>query len=358
MIDEQTSKRITSLRYILATLVVFIHINIHDFLPENSTSQSVIYQFVFQLINGGIASCAVPLFFMFAAYLQVKKNDTYNTLIAKRIKSLVVPYCFWVGFYLLVFSVGKSLVAYKYPEILTNSNELYYSWSAKDWFHRIIGFSDESLGAPLVAVPFWFVRDLFIFITLSPIIIRAIKKCPFIMFMAVTLFSILGNCPFDHHLNKAIFYYVLGLYWGIYDINIFEKADKISYVEVSALFLFCVITTFCLPESNNLLHWLITASAVIIALKFSKLLLVPEKRYSNLQELSHYSFFVYAAHAPIIVMATQKVLVHLLPTNNSFQLLIIYFVGAIISISISTIIGILLRKYLPSFFAFINGGRK
>ena len=69
-------------------------------------------------ITFGISRCAVPLFFMFAAFLQAKKNDSYLVLLKKRAKSLLLPYVLWMS--LLAFFYGglKLIVARIAPQFL------------------------------------------------------------------------------------------------------------------------------------------------------------------------------------------------------------------------------------------------
>ena len=75
MISEETSKRITSLRFLLAVFVVFIHNTIsqemaveNSYVYNNSTTGVWI-----QNIIAFFTASAVPLFLLFAGYLQVKK---------------------------------------------------------------------------------------------------------------------------------------------------------------------------------------------------------------------------------------------------------------------------------------------
>lgn len=90
-IPAQTSMRITVLRFLLIVLVVFIH---NNFKAEEILKGALEYGYTpFAYENGlfgrwiqifisdGIARCAVPLFFMFASYLQFMKGDSYGVLL-------------------------------------------------------------------------------------------------------------------------------------------------------------------------------------------------------------------------------------------------------------------------------------
>lgn len=75
VITEEASKRITSLRFLLIVLVVFIHNNINDdFIAELLATgsepilfaQNNIGKWIQIVISDGIAMAAVPLFFCLA----------------------------------------------------------------------------------------------------------------------------------------------------------------------------------------------------------------------------------------------------------------------------------------------------
>lgn len=95
IIDSNTSKRITSLRFLLIILVVFIHNCYTTDLIQKIVSQgnvppvfveNAFGYWIKLLITGGIARAAVPLFFMFSAYLQSKKIIHINNYYAKEQK--------------------------------------------------------------------------------------------------------------------------------------------------------------------------------------------------------------------------------------------------------------------------------
>lgn len=90
LMTQETSRRITSLRFILSSLVVFIHNNfraeelaksVEKGLSVPVFNQSEPGAWIQRFISQGIASCAVPLFFLFSAYLFFRKNDSYKTVL-------------------------------------------------------------------------------------------------------------------------------------------------------------------------------------------------------------------------------------------------------------------------------------
>ena len=82
-ISDATSKGITSLRYLLSVLIVFAHNNftVADIAEKftDPAARPIFVQNEFGrwlqfFISIGIANCAVPLFFLFSAFLQAKRN--------------------------------------------------------------------------------------------------------------------------------------------------------------------------------------------------------------------------------------------------------------------------------------------
>lgn len=82
-ISIMTSKRITSLRFLLIVFVIFIHNCYTNELIQNIIEQggeppvfveNEVGHWIKLFITYGIARSAVPLFFMFASFLQTKKK--------------------------------------------------------------------------------------------------------------------------------------------------------------------------------------------------------------------------------------------------------------------------------------------
>ena len=89
-ISEDISKRITSLRFLLAVFVVMIYnyFSKQTIIDASLSGQNFIFkqtlisEWVLLFLSQGICRCAVPLFFMFSSYLQSKnqysmKNDFF-----------------------------------------------------------------------------------------------------------------------------------------------------------------------------------------------------------------------------------------------------------------------------------------
>ena len=369
-IDNDTSRRITSLRFLLIVLVVFIHNcytsqSIQQILDNGGTAplfvENTFGRWIKLFITYGLARCAVPLFFMFSAFLQAKKNDNYPVLLKKRAKSLLLPYALWMAFLAFFYGELKLIIAKIVPQFLGKSEDTCFSWTVLDWIHKILGYKPKIDGSgfdlPEFAVQFWFVRDLLILVILSPIIKWLIKRFPVGFFsLALAAFIIPVRVYFVE--TTAFFFYVAGMYWGIYDIPLFQKIDQIKWKEIIPLFMiaFVVSHTFgggALSTSYNFMVFF----DCLIFIKLSAFIIRKEKLYSLFSYLAGFSFFLFAIHSPLLNGYTSKIWIHFFPMKNTFWSLCQYFIPTLITITIGTGIGIVLKKICPPLFRALNGGR-
>ncbi|MDE6736166.1 MAG: acyltransferase [Treponemataceae bacterium] len=367
-VPRETSKRITSLRFLLAMLVVFIHNNFTAEQIRESIAiggrhilfnQSIAGVWIQRFISGGIASATVPLFFLFAAYLQAMKNDPYKIMLKKKSRSLLVPYILWIAIGFLYFGIGKLAVLKIAPAAIARPDKTLFTMTAHDWVAGIIGFvnKEQADGNPLFAMQFWFVRDLLILTLVSPLLVRLIKKFPAGFFAITVFFFFDGHLKYDAHIQTAFFYYIVGLYWGIYDIPIFENIDRVHWGEVALLFLLSFLSHYTYP-SYFVTASCMTLTACAVLLKCSKAISENETLFSTASYFAGFSFFLFAVHMPILNYVLQKIWLHFLPMKNGFFCLAEYFGVNILTIATGTGIGIALKKCCPPVFSILNGGRK
>lgn len=366
--DANTSQRITALRFLLIIFVVFMHNNFTvELIAEGVAkggaevlfNQGIFGRWLQLFISAGIARGAVPLFMLFAAYLQEIKNDPYPILLKKKTKSLFIPFILWSVFYIVSLNGLKLLLIHFFPSFVQHPDQTFLNWSAQDWFYSVFGYADCfdcEINQPMMVFQFWFLRDLIVLIIISPILRFAIRKYP-IVFLCTIFFVHIMSLSVYFVETQALFYYSLGLYWGIYDIPLFEKIDKISWVESVLIFLFSFFLTWKFFFYNSTVYWLMVFAACQILLKLSSMIVAYEKVFKTASYFASFSFFLFAVHAPILQSAIQRIWLFFFPMKNQFFCIFEYFGVNILTILIGTGAGILLWKLCPRFFGLITGGR-
>ena len=363
-IDETTSKRITALRFLLMIFVVFIHNNftaksIAEILENGEIAplfnQGVVGKWIQLFISDGIGRGAVPLFFLFAAYLQTKKDDRYPVLLKKKAKSLLLPFVLWTAFYVFTYGGIKLIVLQVLPQFVSHPDNTIFTWSAADWFHKILGYR-KTTSTPDIAFQFWFLRDLIILTAISPILKFFIRKYPASFLFALSFIYVIPLRAYFVE-TPALLYYSLGLYWGMYDIPLFEKIDKIGWAESIIVFLLSFFITWRFFKPGSTAYWLMVLTACVILLKLSGVIAVHDKVFKTASYLAVFSFFLFAAHTPALQSGLQIIWLRFFPMKNQFFCIFEYFGVNILTVLIGTGAGIVLRKAFPRFFGLITGGR-
>lgn len=368
-VPAETSRRITSLRFLLAVFVVFIH--------NNFTAESVARMFeqdgimiafcqgaagkwIQLFISNGIARCAVPLFFLFAAYLQCKKDDSYGTLLRKKSRSLVLPFFLWPVLNIVFFVGMKLAVAHLVPGLLARPDVIpQFSWTAADWLHAFFGYGDMESGRTFGGYlgQMWFVRDLFILIVLSPLIRRAVHSFPVCTLVAVSFFYFSDVRPLIVA-EQALFYYTLGFFWAECDVPLFEIAERVKWRALIPLYLALWLATWLAFGEYSPCYWFMVLATCLVLLKCSALIERNEKAFAAASFLAPVSFWLFAVHEPFLMGGVQSVWLKLLPMTTPARCLAEYFCVNILTVALGTASGLLLRKICAPLFSALNGGRK
>lgn len=355
IISEETSKRITSLRFLLIVFVVCIHANlrtneaIHYYHYEFIQPQWV--QMIKDFICVNLGGAAVPLFFFFASFIQFSRNDEYRVVLKKRSKSLLMPYILWTLVTVLLYYISQSV-----PQLVSyfqNPNNIVKNWNFFDWVNLFAYHTDNAY--PLV-YQFWFLRDLIIFIIISPLIKFLCDKLSgfFVIFISII---VIKNISAGFTISSsALSFYVAGYYCARYNVHFFKIADKIKMYEYSILFVLEVYFSRMF-EGKYDFGSMSTIISCLFFMKLSKIFVQNERIYALLEKLSRVSFFLYAVHAPFLGSAINKITQRIIPLQG-ILCLVQFLVAVILTVCIGTMIAVFLRKVCLPVFSIMSGGRK
>ena len=162
---------IDSTRFILAILVVFIHMTDRGLIISSTNSTHPIYTFIDQGFMPYLTTLAIPGFFILSGYLfftgfNVWDWSLYRTKIGNRLHTLLIPFFLWN---LMKYA---SLVLIEFPHLGSNA---YFHVFREYGSLRMFWDGNAELSSPIL-LSTWFLRDLFILCTLSPIFYFVIKK--------------------------------------------------------------------------------------------------------------------------------------------------------------------------------------
>lgn len=354
IIDESLSKRLTSIRFMLIVLVVFIHNNLSEVKFIDSTEIFFIPEYVRiirTLISDIIARSAVPLFFLISGFLLYAKCPMYLTNLKKKVKSILVPYILWILLSVLFFYVAQNISFTK--QYFANPGNIIKNFRIIDWVDIFFGKFTQRAPYPLV-YQFWFLRDLFVLNLLFSIIKVIIDKMPLGYFLILILLWI--NSTNIYIVSpEALLFFSIGYYIVKYQISI-DSIDSISTKDIVIAYLLFIILELFFCDNFILVHKINIILGSIFLLKLTKYFIRNNQLYCKLAWLEEYSFFVYAFHEPLLTVL-KKISVKIIPMHDEF-LLVQYFLVVILGVTVSLLIGIVINKVMPKIYSILTGERR
>ena len=355
-ISAETSSRIEILRFPLIIGVVFIH----NYASTVAMAQSSIglsqngtwVEFIRFFISRGVAQVAVPLFFMISGYLFFLGDWSWNKYLDKlqrRVHTLLTPYLFWNCFTLAVFMVGQSL-----PQ-----THNYFTGSAfppirsatlLDYANALLGITTSSP----IAFQFWFIRDLMALIVLAPAIHFLLARrfaLPTLAALFCLWFSQKG-WPVLWPTVASVFFFCLGAYLTKPGRSV-TSLDRFGPL-ISAGFLGVLILQSAKNGSIPYLDQTVILFGVPSVWWFTQLAIQRPALKSWLMKLGAASFFVFAAHEPLLRI-TRKIAFTMIHPNNDVTTLALYFLIPVGLIAVLTVIHHVLLKACPAFLGIVTG---
>jgi surface polysaccharide O-acyltransferase-like enzyme len=353
--DSALSARFRVLRFPLIVGVVFIHNYSPTVRLLNETvgiaRSAAAVDFVRNIVSQGIARVSVPLFYAVAGYLFFADFDFsfggYLAKLKRRIGTLLIPLIFWNVCTLAVFAIGQHLR-------LTARFFTQSSWPLVADFHPL-DYANAILGVwtlyPIDS-QFWFIRDLLVLVLLAPVLHFALSRKLGLPLLGMLLFLwLLDVHPSLYPSPQATLFFCLGAYFASTQSN-----PAITNRQAGALFFIFGTALVCNSLSPKPLFG---CSVILAGVPFVWWLTgIIGVRTVRLKEwlfgISSSSFFVFAAHEPLLTIFRKLTFAILLP-KSAGSVLFLFFAIPIMEISLLVFAHRLLRRALPSVTAIATG---
>ena len=356
--NEYLSHKLKIISFIAIIFVVIVHSsNLHlSFTSGDQNFQSGYNMFIQYFFSRGITRVASPIFFCISGYLFFLNfkgtKDEFKNKYRKRARSVLLPYLLWslwgIIFYFVLQQIPQSKNFF--------TRELIADYSVNKILHTLF----------INPIPYqlWFLRDLIILIIISPLIYWLIKHfnfIPLIVFFVIWF----GFFGFKYVIfrNDSILFFSLGAYISLYHKDILiKKLDKYYYLIFAFLWFLLVAIKTVLLMNNELffLRSTLQSTSVLVGIialwsAYDIIMKNIEMPNQTILNLCSFTFIIYVFHEPVLTIIN-KGLFYIFGTSE-LKSLIIYFISPALIISISILLGYILKKNTPKFYAFINGKR-
>ena len=350
-ITPRQSQVIDWLRFPLAAAVVLLHAG------ESTTGvyDADFYGTLRIILSQGICRIAVPCFFLFSGFLFFSDMKEWNAQvwlgkIKKRCRTLLVPYLLWNILALLVgFGYGwlrsrfnADIVPSSLMEMLRDHGWLNIFWAS-------------TYGCP-IDYPLWFIRDLIVFVALTPLVFFFVKYCRIwgLAFLFV-VFGLTGSRDLE-----GLFFFMLGAYFRICSVDfmqVFSKAKWPAYLICSVGIALIALTYREHPQIYKYIKYLFVLAGTVSVVNLASSLL-ETGLVSTSAFLSASSFFVYASHGILILHdIAHYITLHLLPFAGTTGKCLVLFVKTGLAVGICLAIFAGMKKWTPKTLGVLTGNR-
>ena len=343
------SDKLKVLSFFSIILVLYIHSGFHNTPDE---IQGMAFNHYLQTsISGMLGRCAVPLFYAISGYLFFLNID--NGMLSvwgkmkRRVKTLLIPFIIAACFF-PAFMVGMEL--FPWTKNYINADGLFsdnFQLPLGDFMQSLF-YKTEGSESPW-AFHLWFLRDLIIIISISPLLYYLRKANAFIL---LTLFFLI---PFFN--IKIGFIYAL--FWFLAGSMFLSRLNRVKSKWILPIFV--LLSGWELVFPNAIWDYLQIPIISLGIIGFWHLYdaLVSEpfdlKRSRRLYLSCQFSFFIYLFHEPTLNVVRKLLTLALGRSSAGFA--INYLISPWVFACLFIVIGYYFRKFWPRLYAVCVGGR-
>ena len=299
----------------------------------------------------------VPLLSMVSGWLFFSFSDNARSELlfrmGRRFKSLYVPLVLWNLLYLaILWSVFE---ADSHSRILEDINLNFGTASPIDYFNAVFGVTHHPIG-----FQFWFVRDLFVTVLVSPILWLLLTRAPLLGAAALALVWLLGFDVWIFFRTDVLFFFYLGGLLRLYKAPL-EISGRVAFLLLATYVCMVALRTaapYFVDTQSEYVDIATRAMRLMGVLAcwgvFQRIALTPIG--AMVARFGGFAFFLHAAHFPLLA-AVKILLWHFVPVESQFWMVLHYAVSVLVTVSTGVGIGVGLARLAPKQFAFLNGGR-
>lgn len=365
-ITSFTSRKFTFFSFLSMFLLVYVHgYNLDQtyLQPFTIVHEPVTFTTFFEYLTAnGLFRFRIPMLFIISGFLfALNDSKPYRERIGKRTKTVLLPYFLWSAtgllftFLLQQFPFTASAVANAAIDQF-GDNRPYQQIGWK-------GMIDRWIFAP-PSFQLWFLRVLFFYNLLYPLIRKAVLRIPAVWFSFAGLLW-LGTIGLFFFEGEGLLFFSLGVLLAKKEVNIEQEMRWLRVKWMAPVFILLSIVktslAFYFTESTAaaitlmLLHKGVVFSGLITTWFGMNKLVDWCMNKKWFVWLTGFSFLIYALHVPLINYTH-----HLLKpwfSHWQYYRLLDFLLLPLLIILLIVLTGYVWRKWLPGFYRLMTGGR-
>lgn len=363
--DLQVSRAIGLARIALIVGLVFLHYHAYpnstatpfDGLdPTHHPVATFVNSFVLFFFFSAVPLLSMISGWLFFSFAPEQAPQALPRRIRGRFRSLYLPLVFWNALFVALLwtlyrlSLGSGLLG-----------ELDFRFgqaSILDYINAVFGITHRPIG-----FQFWFVRDLFVSILVSPLLWWSLRRSPYIGMTILGAAWLAGSGLLIFFRTDVVFFFYLGGFLRMRRarLEIGRQATLVLLGVYLALVALRALMPLWIEWEGNRPEWLTGATRALRLLGalacWGVIQLVAGTRAGvALAPYGGLAFFLFALHFPLIAQI-KLLLWRWVPAETDAWMVAHYASSVALTVAIGVVAGSLLARHVPKAFALMNGGR-
>ena len=360
------SQKLKFYSFLSMLLLVYVHgynLNNSYLQPFTFVEEKMTFTAFFEYFTAnGLFRFRIPMLFAISGYLfSLHDEQPYWKRIGKRTRTLLLPYLLWSAIALLITFLWQ-----QYPITAAAVKAAQLDQMGDNRPYTEIGWKGLLTRWTLVPVAFqlWFIRVLFVYNLMYPLLKRAVIKIPKIWF-PIAVFFWLSMMGLHFIEGEGLLFFSLGIWLAKNNKDLTTPPKWLHLKWIAPVFIITsiikTILAFYLPAGTPggitllILHKTVVFTG-FITVWFGCDAIV---RWCMSRQwfvwLSAFSFIIYALHVPLINYTMW--LIHPYTAHFAYHRLLEYIFLPFVIILFCVLTGALLRTVAPKVYSFLTGGR-
>ena len=296
---------------------------------------------------------------LFFSFPPEKARTMLKKRLWRRFTSLYLPLVVWnLGYLALLYAV---FVLQPQSSLFSHQNRFAMDFHAAGWMdyvNAVFAIQKEP-----VAFQFWFVRDLFVTVLVSPLLWLALRSAPWAGAAALCLVWLGGwNLGIFIRADVPFFFYMGGLVrQKQLPLIVSARAAYSLLALFTALACLRALVPYLVPVGTPDPLWLEVATRAMrvpgVIGCWGVMYRLAQTRWGmRASTYGGLAFFLHSAHWPLLAVVKAAV-AHVIPVSSDLGMLLHYLFSVALTVMIGLAGGLFLARRLPAVFALMNGGR-
>lgn len=347
-ISSYYQNKITIVSFVLVIMMLYVHgiYNESELFWMSYIVKSIISRLSYRVINPTYFSISGFLFFFGINAMA----DCFPKM-KRRIRTVLIPFVLWN-----IIVVLESFIFIHLP-----FTRVFFNFNLFDKYDNLCEGLYNLLICP-AGFHLWFLRDLIVYIAISPIIYWLIKKFSwYVPVILLVLTPPLMQAFNIGHLEIAFFALggTIAMKSDLQSVKSFLTKPIVTisaavYLGLSFTWDFCLPNHFRGEEYLSILFS--TCGMITIWRGYDGLSHITNLENNHvLQTITNYTFFIYLFHEPVFFVIMQ--LGTFLLGLNNWSLSFLYIINPALLIILAIIVAKILKTIVPSLYSVLTGGR-